>query len=363
MTVEDVLSHLKRYVLDLDVLQWLVPAFLALVALSYEVFEHWVERGVALGSVLRDRPFFSEIFIFGLMGPTIIAVIIAWMRRLMMAERKATLALQELNRELEAKVTERTLALEQRNLELARANRELQRLDEMKSEFVALVSHELSAPLTALNGGLELALQHADSLPPLARRTLQTMARESERLTRFVQAILDISRLDAGRLRMTFGPVAVRPLLEHAVEATLLTGERRVEWRFEGNIPPVWADEVYLEEIVRILVGNADKYSEPGALVHLSVSLDERYVRIAVMDHGPGIPPERREDIFDRFTRVHTDEDAPRGWGLGLYFARRLIEAQGGQIGVRSPVWDDPRSPGTEFYLLVPIAKTPDGDL
>ncbi|MDP1546418.1 MAG: HAMP domain-containing sensor histidine kinase [Anaerolineales bacterium] len=341
----------KGRFLDLNVLQWAVPLFLSVTALLFEFVEHSLE-----GELRFDLAFMSETIIFGLMGPVIVGFIIAWMRELVNAERQAMAEVHVLNRELENKVAERTTALEERNAELAHANQELQHLDEMKSEFVSLVSHELRAPLTTLNGGLELALQHADTLPDSARRTLETMVGESNRLTQLVQRILDVSRLEAGKLEINPGPVAVRPLMEQAADVTLIPKGRHVEWEFTDNLPPVWADEVHLEEIIRNLMRNAEKYSPPETDIVLCACQQDGYVRISVKDHGLGILPEYQENIFERFGRAQRGESAPPGWGLGLYFARKLIEAQRGSIHVISPIWQDAQAPGAEFYLLVPVA-------
>lgn len=339
--------------LDLNILQWVVPLFLATTAIAFEVVEHGLE-----GELQFDLAFMSETIIFGLMGPAIIAFIIAWMRELVKSELKAVEEVHVLNRDLERKVEERTAELADRNRELAQANRELKHLDEMKSEFVSLVSHELRAPLTTLNGGLELALQSADSLPAQARRILASMIGESQRLTQLVQRILDVSRLEAGKLEINLGPVAVRPLVEAAAEVILTAKNRRLEWKFTENLPPVWADEIHLEEIVRNLMRNAEKYSPPDSVIHLCACQEGEQVRISVKDHGPGVPLEYQQYIFERFGRAHRGENAPPGWGLGLYFARKLIEAQGGSIGVKSPIWKDDKAPGAEFYLLVPVAAS-----
>jgi len=342
---------IRGRLLDLNFLQWAVPLFLAATAIVFELSEH-LRKGESL-----DIAFDAEVIIFGFMGPAIIAFIIAWMRQLMEAQKQAVEEVYILNRELENKVMERTAALEQRNAELAQANRELQKLDEMKSEFVSLVSHELRAPLTTLNGGLELAMQNAESLPPSARRTLETMAAESNRLTHLVQTILDVSRLEAGKLEINPGPVALRPLMEQAAEVILIPKNRRLEWGFDPDLPPVWADEIHLEEIVRNLMRNAEVYSPPDTTIYLYARQEGEKVRVSVRDHGMGIPMDSQQRIFEQFGRAHGGESTAPGWGLGLYFARKLIQAQGGSIGVISPIWENVEAPGAEFFLLVPLAS------
>jgi len=340
----------KGRFLDLSLLQWAVPLFLGITAFVFEFIEHSLEDGLRF-----DLAFTSEIIIFGLMGPAIVGFIIAWMRELVNAEKRAMEEIYVLNRELEIKVAERTAALEGRNAELDQANRQLQQMDEMKSEFVSLVSHELRAPLTALNGGLEVALQTADSLPPASRRTLEAMMDESARLTQFVQTILDVSRLEAGRLTLNLGPVAVAPILYRAVEVVLGT-RREVQWNLPAEVPPVWADEVHYEQILRNLLLNADKYSPAEKPIEISAQVSDGNVSVDVADHGAGIPPEMQAKIFERFQRGHSGESAPPGWGLGLYFAKKLTEAQSGALTLRSPLWPDRNAPGSAFTVTMPVA-------
>jgi signal transduction histidine kinase len=241
MTFTSVKSRLQNawnWFLDLAVLEWALPLILSASAIIFELIEH------AQKDELTDPGFIGELVIFGILGPLIIRDILVWMHGLMDAQKKANAEVVALNRDLENKVNERTAALEQRNTELDRANRELRALDEMKSDFVSLVSHELRAPLTALNGGLELALQSSESLPPRSRAILEIMTEESNRLTNFVQTILDVSRLDAGKLAITFGPVAVRPLIEQAAAIVLASGQRKVEWNIKSDLPPLWVTKL-----------------------------------------------------------------------------------------------------------------------
>lgn len=337
--------HLAR---NLAVLQWFVPVLLALTAIAAELLEHKFE-----GEMQFDGLFFFELITFGLFGPALVGIIIAYLRRLMLEELALRDQLQVLNRDLEARVEQRTVELEQRNRELAHANAELQQLDQLKSDFVSLVSHELRAPLTTLNGGLELALQQATSLPADTRKILETMSRESERLTHFVKTILDVSRLDAGQLRLHPGPVAVIPLLERAVEVVLANSGRPIEWQISPELPPLWADETHLEEIVRNLLRNADKYSPEGMPIIISACGEGNELCLRVGDYGPGIPPELQSHIFERFYRGLDAHSAP-GWGLGLYFAKRITESLGGKLTLISPRHKDPRHPGAEFCIRLP---------
>jgi signal transduction histidine kinase len=334
----------------LSLLQWVVPLALFLLATIYEYIEEPISLNLSM-----------EVVLFGIVGPSAVALTIFYIRRLVNAQDRAQLQLEALNQQLENIVRERTTALEQRNAELARANLALYKLDEMKSEFVAMVSHELRAPLTTLNGGLELALQAKDSIPQSARGVLEIMVTESKRLTDFVQTILDISRLDAGKLSINLGPVAVQPLMEQAVGVILAQSQRQILWDISSNLPPVWADEVLLAQIVRNLIRNADQYTSPEHPLHISACIvDGNHIRISVRDHGPGITPQMQERIFERFVRGQGTGSMPAGWGLGLYLAYKLTTAQNGQISVVSPVSGNKQTPGSEFSVLMPIANAPE---
>ncbi len=224
------------------------------------------------------------------------------------------------------------------------------------------MSHELRAPLTVLNGGLEVAFQQKEALPQRTRRTFEVMAAESERLTRLVDTILDLSRLEAGKLPLNLGPAAVRPILEHVAEMALLHSDRPVKWDIAADLPPVWADETYLEEIICNLVQNADKYS-PGKLpIQFGANVKDGHVSISVIDHGPGIPPEIKDHLFERFNRGKDMKNTSPGWGLGLYIARKLTEAQGGTIALRSPFWEDEACPGAQFTVSLKVAEIPEGE-
>lgn len=350
----------EKYLRLVNILRFLLPALLLFVANGFELYEHWSQI------FLFDVQLLSEIFIFGVMGPVLVFVWLSYIGVLIKKLAFANGELARVNASLEKQVAERTATLAMRNQELALANaelanknQELRQLDQLKSDFVALVSHELRAPLTTLNGAIEMTLQAQCTLPERPRQLLEVMAAESRRLTRFVQTILDLSRLEAGKIKFNPGMVAVKPLLTRSVAATLGHTNRPIVWQTASRTPPVWADEVHLEQIVRNILTNADKYTPPDTPVEIAVNQVSGGIQIDITDHGPGIPAAAQRQIFDRFYRQpEADGGVTPGWGLGLYFARALAEAQGGRLTVASPVHADARQPGTRFSLLLPLAET-----
>lgn len=325
-----------------------LPLGTGLLALTFELWEHWAE-----GEPWLDPIWLTEVFIFAVGGPLVFFLALTYVEYLLKKLRKAIDHITLLNEDLEAKVLVRTAELEQANLRL-------RELDQMKSDFVSLVSHELRAPLATLNGGLEVALQHEAQIPAKAQRVLQLLLQETGRLTEFVQTILDVAHLEAGYLQVHCGPVALNPLLRQAVNVTLGTEFERIVWQLPPDIPPIWVDETYTEEIVRNLLRNAQKYTPPKSPIELKVTVEENQLCLCVTDYGPGIPPERQEQVFERFGRLPKDNDQrdqPRGWGLGLYFARMLLGEQGGSLTLHSPVHPPPAAPGSRFKLLMPLAQ------
>ncbi len=328
-----------------SLIRWCLPLALSVLVITHESTVHVMTEA----GLLHEENLFAEILIFGVIGPVALFGVSTYIQRLLETQWETQAMLDELNRDLQRKVAERTAQLEARNAEL-------QQLDQMKSEFVALVSHELRAPLTTLHGGLELALQKSTHMPPEAQSILEIMRGESERLTTFVQDILDLSRLDAGQLPIVLGPVALRPMLERSFQ--IIVGDRRpIEWDLPPEHPLPIADEIHLEEAVRAVISNADKYSVPGLALHIQVRPREGKLELRILDHGPGIPPAIQERIFDRFYRGSGKGEVQdhSGWGLGLYLARRLTEAQGGHLALCSPVWPDRAAPGSAFTFILPL--------
>jgi signal transduction histidine kinase len=344
----------------LRIIRWLLPLALAGVALLFELNEHLSE-----GVHYIEPWFFAEIVLFALVGPVAVFLTLLWVERLVTAYYETSAELAVMNRELEGRIEERTAHLAEAsellrtaNMELARANEELRQLDRLKSEFVSLVSHQLRAPLTNINGALEIVAQDAESLPDDTQRTLRILIHEGQRLSWLIQTILDVSRIEAGRLQPRLGPVAIGPLLADACAATLAAEPGQPhELRIADGLPPAWADETLLGEVVRNLIENAMRYSAMDASIEVGAALVEDAIEVSVSDHGEGVPPEEQERIFKSFHRVSDDESSVKGSGLGLYFADRLVRAMGGTIRVDSPIWPLEDAPGARFSIRVPVAE------
>ncbi|MBI5033114.1 MAG: PAS domain S-box protein [Chloroflexi bacterium] len=270
-------------------------------------------------------------------------------------------AIQKMNLELETKVAERTTqlasateTLRRRNVELERANQELQKLDELKSEFVSMVSHELRAPLTNINGSIELLLEgDAPCYDRQHRDLLHIVGEQSARLTRLVQGILNVSRIEAGHLVLQPQAFNIVGLIEKVIG---VWESRDVSNPFEHpraeNLPSVWADRDRTEEVLFNLIDNAIKYSAEGTSIRIDAESNGKFMLVSVSDQGVGIPSDEVQKIFDKFHRVDRgDSSETYGHGLGLYICRRLVEAQGGQISVDSILGE-----GSTFRFSLPLA-------
>ena len=343
----------------LGVVRWLLPLALAVLAALIEWGEH-----IATSEEQLTPAFAGEVFLFAVVGPVAVAITLRWVSQVLAGYRATAEALETMNRSLEVMVVDRTRHLESATAQLAAANEDLRQLDRMKSEFVSLVSHQLRAPLTNINGALEIVAQDADRLPSSSRRTLQILTLESQRLSRLIQTILDVSRIEAGRLSLRLGAVAMEPLLARSCASTLeAEPDRPLALSVPAALPPAWADEMLVEEVVRNLLENAVHYSRPGTPIDVVAHLGASSISVAISDHGPGVPLEDQEQIFRSFHRLGDTETTTKGYGLGLYFADKLITALGGTITVESPVWSDPDEPGARFAFTLPIAAVEPDDV
>jgi signal transduction histidine kinase len=225
-------------------------------------------------------------------------------------------------------------------------------VEEMKSEFVSTVSHELRGPLTSIFGFAETLLREDVLFADEDRKTfLGYITSESERLTRIVDALLSVARLDAGDLEVNLGATDVQPLVTAVVSSVKENGGGGHRFVLDLPTEPLAAeaDAEKLRQVLSHLVDNAVKYSPEGGRVTVAARRKSDTVEFQVADEGDGIPFAERERIFRKFYRVDADGG---GTGLGLFLAQGYVKAMGGRIRVESD-----EGQGSRFAFELPVAR------
>src|SRR5262245_8780271 len=243
---------------------------------------------------------------------------------------------------------------------LAQVNEELRRLDQLKSEFLAMVSHELRTPLTAIIGYSRLLTRQVHG--PLSARQLEhqeAIFRSAQRLSDLINDLLDVSRLEAGRIELNPRPTSVRHVVDQvsAVVAVAAQAKQiRIENAVPADLPLVNADSSRLQQVLVNLVGNSVKFSSAGGLVRVYGGLQADQVWVSVEDRGVGIPKDELARIWDPFYQVEAPLQRRHGGsGLGLAIVRRLVELHGGVVRAES----DGENRGSRFTFTLPVAQQP----
>jgi signal transduction histidine kinase len=253
----------------------------------------------------------------------------------------ANRALLELNETLERRVMERTEALAE--------------LDRRKDEFLAMMSHELRAPLAPIANALQLLGTQRGSENPLQHQARSIIERQMGNLQHLVDDLLEVSRITTGKIPLRRKPVAVGDIVKGAVETVRSVVEQRRQV-LTVSVPPepirLHADKGRLEQVVVNLLHNAAKYTEEDGRIWLTVELEGESVLIRVRDAGPGISPEFLPRIFDLFTQEEQSLDRSQGGlGIGLALVRRFAELHGGDVQAFSTLGQ-----GSEFVVRLPLA-------
>lgn len=255
-------------------------------------------------------------------------------------------ALGQANLTLEEKVQERTK-------NLMEANERLRELDTVKSNFISLVSHELRTPLTAIKGFI-VTLYHYDKEIPDEKRHvyLSVLNEETDRLTRLITELLDISRIESGRIDIQWNLVSLPRVVQRVFDTlTIKAGPVDLVKNFPANFPDFAADADKLEQILMNLVGNSLKYAPPGSHITVSGRQNDDGIIVEVRDEGPGIAFSELEKVFDKFYRLDTEVNRKNpGTGLGLPICRALINLHGGKIWVESE-----EKQGCRFIFTLPL--------
>lgn len=244
---------------------------------------------------------------------------------------------------------------------LSRANEKLEELDRMKDSFVASVSHELRTPLTSIRGFAEILLDYGVDDAAVSREFLTIIRDESERLGRLIRNILDLSRIEAGKMSWDIGPVDIEDTVRTAARVLRPQMEsemRRFTMSISPGLPAVSADRDGLIQVLVNLLGNAAKFTRPGGTISVTAEAAPEeggtaapFVRVAVHDDGIGIPTDDLARIFDKFLRLGGPAAVkPGGTGLGLAICKEILASFGGSIWAESRTGE-----GSVFTFTVPI--------
>jgi len=230
-------------------------------------------------------------------------------------------------------------------------------VEQMKSEFVSMVSHELRTPLTSLNGALGLVCGGAvGPVGEQARAMLEIAYNNSQRLSALINDLLDIEKLAAGKMHFEMQEQELMPVVEQALENTRAYAQRyRVSLvlRERADGARVVVDDSRLQQVMSNFLSNASKFSPEGGQVEVFVRRGDDFVRVEVVDHGPGIPEEFRSRIFEKFSQADSSDTRQKGGtGLGLAITRELVERMNGRIG-----FDSTPGVGSCFHFELPLAS------
>jgi two-component system phosphate regulon sensor histidine kinase PhoR len=239
-----------------------------------------------------------------------------------------------------------------RDMTASRELERLRRLDTMKSEFVANVSHELKTPLTSIKAYTEALL---DLTPEgQSRDFLKVIDEESDRLLFLINDLLNVSRIQSGKIKLHLELTPPRAVVDEILSISKVNSEKHaLDLDIAPDLPEMLLDKEKMKEVMLNLVSNAIKYSPAGGRVRISMRLVEGNLRIEVQDQGVGIPPEHQAKLFQAFYRVDNSATASiAGTGLGLVIVKAIVEHHGGQVGLVSSPGE-----GTTFHVLIPVRR------
>jgi Na+/proline symporter/signal transduction histidine kinase len=239
------------------------------------------------------------------------------------------------------RLEQKSRELEAASAELRAANERLQELDRLKDDFITMVTHELRTPLTSIRAFSEILREDPEVELAQRRKFVDIIARETERLTRLINQVLDLAKIESGRVDWHIGRVDLRELVSDTLAAmSQVFKERRIEVSVHAAqpLPAVRADFDRVIQVLLNLLSNAANFCEPGrGRIEVGLSHNARFVQVDVRDNGPGLRPEDQALIFDKFRQAgDTLTGKPKGTGLGLYISRQFVEHLGGRLWVES---------------------------
>jgi signal transduction histidine kinase len=249
---------------------------------------------------------------------------------------------------------EKSRELEAASAKLQAANARLQELDRLKDDFISTVSHELRTPLTSIRAFSEILHDNPELDASERARFLGIVIKETERLTRLINQVLDLAKIESGNAEWHDSRLSVREIIEDSIAATSRLFEEhrvRLETDFTTTVPDIVADRDRLVQVMLNLLSNAVKFCQPDiGVVTIGLRMDGPWIRVDVRDNGAGISPENQETIFEKFRQGGDTMTAkPQGTGLGLPICRQIIDHFGGRLWVESQI-----GKGSTFSFVLP---------
>ncbi|MGB9743240.1 MAG: ATP-binding protein [Minisyncoccales bacterium] len=233
---------------------------------------------------------------------------------------------------------------------------EVERLSKAKSEFISIASHQLRTPLTAIKGYISMILEGTyGPLPGKMQKPMENVYASNERLIKLVNDLLNISRLEAGRIEFKWEPISIGELIENIVSELKINAEKKGLYlkivKPKEKLPPITADKDKLRQVILNLIDNAIKYTQQGGIT-IKLKIENLKLKIAVADTGEGMTQEEINKLFEMFSRASAGTELNvSGTGIGLYVAKKFAEAHGGRIWVESTGKDK----GSTFIVELPI--------
>jgi len=240
------------------------------------------------------------------------------------------------------------------NEALLLANERLSELDRMKDAFLSMLTHELRTPLTVISGIAEtLEAEVYGRLTEEQSERVQQISEQAARLRQMVNDLLDLSKMEAGMMRLRREMLDPRTMVEAVIEQLATVAEQagvELRNRVGHDLPEINCDGQRIEQVMTNLISNALKFTPPGGCVTISAEALPNELIFCIADTGCGIAAEERERIFDKFVQVHPlRDDRVKGTGLGLAIVRHLVELHGGRVAVESAL-----GTGSRFYFSLP---------
>jgi len=239
--------------------------------------------------------------------------------------------------------------------ELEVANSHLKELDKEKDDFLSMASHELNSPLAAIRGYLSMILEDhmGGKLSAVHKKYLSNISVSTDRLIHLVKDLLNVSRIEQGRIHLVYSQVSINDLINQAVSEirpNVNVRKHHLSINLEKEIPLTWCDADRITEVIINLLSNSVKYTDEGGKLEVISKMNNSAIEVAVKDNGIGVSRESQAKIFEKFEQGKISRDEKKGTGLGLFIVKNLVELHKGKIWL-----DSEEGKGSEFHFTVPV--------